>query len=99
MVPNAALAPTKAKKEEETRIRLSLDVSPKLNDLLTETAHKLGGSKSDVLRKAIILMNIAVEAQEEGKVLGIAWVLLTMLISQSASKLWGYNSLHKTEAI
>ncbi len=70
MALNAALA--KTDQEEETRIRLSLDVSHKLNDLLTKTASKVGGSKSDVLRKAIVLMSIAVDAQEEGKVLGIA---------------------------
>lgn len=54
------------------RIRLSLDVSPELNDRLEVLADRSHSSKSDVLRKAIALMDVAVQARDEGKRLGIA---------------------------
>jgi predicted transcriptional regulator len=53
-------------------IRLSLDVSPELNEALTQLAAKLNTTKSDVLRKAIALMEVAVRAKEERKMFGIA---------------------------
>lgn len=59
-------------KPSPTRIRLSLDVSPELDQLLESTAAKIGGTKSDVLRKAIVLMNVVVNAQAENKVFGVA---------------------------
>jgi predicted transcriptional regulator len=51
---------------------LSLDISPELNDLLEQLATRTGGTKSDVLRKAISLMEVAVEAKRQGKKFGIA---------------------------
>jgi predicted transcriptional regulator len=53
-------------------IRLSLEVSPQMNEKLEELADKLHGSKSDVLRKAIALIEVAVRAKEEGKKFGVA---------------------------
>jgi predicted transcriptional regulator len=53
-------------------IRLSLEVSPEMNEKLEELADKLNGTKSDVLRKAISLVEVAVRAKEEGKKFGIA---------------------------
>jgi len=55
-----------------SEIRLSLDVSPELNEALTQLASKLRTTKSDVLRKAIALMEVAVRAKEEHKKFGIA---------------------------
>jgi predicted DNA-binding protein len=52
-------------------VRLNLDLSPELNETLEELAKKIGGSKSDVLRQAITLMQILVIAKEETKKLGI----------------------------
>lgn len=49
------------------KVRLSLDVSPELNSLLESLATRTGGTKSDVLRKAIALMDVAVDAKEGGK--------------------------------
>jgi hypothetical protein len=49
------------------RVRLSLDVSTELNNLLQELADETGTTKSDVLRKAIALMDVAVDAKREGK--------------------------------
>jgi predicted transcriptional regulator len=58
-------------KGEET-IRLSLDVSPELNETLNTLAAKLHSTKSDVLRKAIALLEVAVRAKEEHKKFGVA---------------------------
>lgn len=59
-------------KNEKEKVRLSLDISPELNALLEMLADKTGGTKSDVLRKAISLMEVAVEAKRQGKKFGIA---------------------------
>jgi len=53
-------------------VRLSLEVSSQVNETLESLASKMHGSKSDVLRKAIALMEVAVRAKEEGKRFGIA---------------------------
>jgi uncharacterized lipoprotein len=54
------------------KIRLSLDVSPELNTLLEELAKDIDGNKSDVLRKAITLMDVAVQANKNNRKLLIA---------------------------
>ena len=53
-------------------IRLSLEVSPQMNEKLEELADKLHGTKSDVLRKAIAIIEVAVRAKEEGNKFGVA---------------------------
>lgn len=58
--------------QERTKVRLSLDISPELNTLLEKLAGNIGGTKSDVLRKAIALMEVAVDAKRQGKKFGIA---------------------------
>lgn len=57
---------------EKTKIRLSLDISPEANTLLEELAQEVGTTKSEVLRKAIVLMEVAVGAKRQGKKFGIA---------------------------
>ena len=52
---------------EREKIRLSLDVSPELYHLLESISERTDESKSDVLRKAIVLMDVAVKASQEGK--------------------------------
>jgi predicted transcriptional regulator len=54
------------------KIRLSLDLSPELYRMLEELAEKSGGSKAEVLRRAIALMDVAVDAKKQGKKFGIA---------------------------
>ena len=54
------------------KVRLSLDVSPQLNDVLEDLARRTGRSKSDVLRQAIALIQVASNARSEGKRIGIA---------------------------
>lgn len=53
-------------------IRLSLELSPELNSTLENLAKQIHGTKSDVLRKAIALMELAVRAKSEGRRIGIA---------------------------
>ncbi|GAB1543123.1 hypothetical protein NUACC21_57970 [Scytonema sp. NUACC21] len=58
--------------ENAKKIRLSLDVTPELNKTIEDLSKTIGGSKSDVLRKAIALMEVVVDYQKEGKKVGIA---------------------------
>ncbi|TPW17070.1 MAG: hypothetical protein FD130_806 [Halothiobacillaceae bacterium] len=53
------------------RVRISLDVSAKVNEQLEALANEEGTSKSDILRKAIALVTVAVEAKHNGQKLGI----------------------------
>lgn len=52
-------------------IRLSLDVSPDLNQILDRMAAKTHTSKSEILRKSIALMEVAVREKEKGNHLGV----------------------------
>ena len=69
----AAKTPTRGSpKNAKEKVRLSLDISPELNALLEQLAASTGSTKSEVLRKAIALMEVAVDAKRQGKKLGIA---------------------------
>ena len=57
---------------ERDTVRLSLELAPQVNDTLEMLAEKIHGTKSDVLRRAIALMEVAVRAREDGMKLGIA---------------------------
>jgi len=59
-------------KLEKEKVRLSLDISRELNDLLEQLAARTGGTKSDVLRKAIALMEVAIDGKRRGLKLGLA---------------------------
>lgn len=50
-----------------TKVRLTLDVTDELNDRLNALAAESGGSKSELLRKAIALVEVAVDAKKAGK--------------------------------
>jgi hypothetical protein len=54
------------------KVRLTLDVSKALHETLIRTATKLDTSYAEVLRRAIALMEIGVEARARGLRLGIA---------------------------
>lgn len=58
--------------EDRAKVRLSLEVSPELNDLLDDLARQTHSTKSDVMRKAIVLMEIAVKARMEGEKLFVS---------------------------
>ena len=53
-------------------VRVTVDMPPELNEVLEELASKMGGSKSDVLRQAIALMQIIVKAKDQGQEFGIS---------------------------
>jgi len=53
-------------------VRMSLDLSPEANELLESLSNKIHGSKSEVLRRAIVLLAVAVEAKEKGQKFGVA---------------------------
>ncbi|WP_193195531.1 CopG family transcriptional regulator [Nostoc sp. MG11] len=57
--------------DTQKMVRLNLDLSPELNQIIEELANKIGTSKSEVLRQAITLMQIMVIAKEETKKLGV----------------------------
>lgn len=52
-------------------LRFSLIVSPDLNELLEDLARAGQTTKSDVLRRAIALFDIAIQARRNNKYLGI----------------------------
>lgn len=56
---------------EKGKVRLSLDVSIELNQLLESLARTMRVTKSDVLRKAIVLMKVALDAKLKNKKLAI----------------------------
>lgn len=58
--------------KKEKTVRLSLDVSVELNKLINQLAKETNSTKSDVLRRAVTLLNIAVDAKQQGKKIGIA---------------------------
>lgn len=53
-------------------VRLTLELSPELNASLENIAERTCSSKSDILRKAIALIEVAVRAKEEGRRFGVA---------------------------
>jgi predicted transcriptional regulator len=60
-----------AKAEAKAEIRLSLIVSTELNETLQALADSQHSSKSEVLRKAIALYNVAAEAKQKDQRIGI----------------------------
>lgn len=53
------------------RVRLNLVISKKLDDMLQGLADENGTNKSDILRKALALYEVANDAKERGNRLGI----------------------------
>jgi hypothetical protein len=51
--------------------RLALNVSEPMDDLLTSLAQRLNGTKADVMRSAVLLLEQAVKAREQNKKFGI----------------------------
>lgn len=54
-----------------TRIRLSLDISPELNKILEFMASESHSSKSEILRKSIVLMEVALQEKSQGNHLSV----------------------------
>jgi len=63
---------TVEKEKVKDRVRLSLEVSTELNQTLEKLAEKTeSGSKTEVLRKAIALMEVAMGAKDRGETVGL----------------------------
>ncbi len=52
--------------------RITVDVPEEQYNLILELADQIHGTNSDVLRRGLALMKIAVEAENEGKQIGIS---------------------------
>jgi hypothetical protein len=57
--------------QSQDKVKLSLFVSPQLNESLESMAQESGSTKSDVLRKALALFEVASEARRDGNRIGI----------------------------
>jgi hypothetical protein len=53
--------------DKERKIKLSIEVTPELNRVIERIAAHTGATKSDAVRKAIVLMDVAIEAKENGE--------------------------------
>ena len=62
---------TNSSMQTQDKIKLSLFVSPQLNATLESLAEANGSTKSDVLRKALALLEVAAEAKRDGHRIGI----------------------------
>lgn len=61
-----------AARRAKAKVRLSADISPELYDKLTELSEEMNVTKSDVLRRAIALVDVALQAKKAGKKFGVA---------------------------
>jgi metal-responsive CopG/Arc/MetJ family transcriptional regulator len=52
------------------RVRMNLQVSAELNELLEKIAGDTGSNRSEVIRQALALMKAAYEAKQRGKHIG-----------------------------
>jgi metal-responsive CopG/Arc/MetJ family transcriptional regulator len=63
-----------AKERETVRretVRMNLQVSAELNELLEKIADETGSNRSEVIRQALALMKVAHEAKQKGKRIGL----------------------------
>jgi len=54
------------------KVKLSVEVSKELDTILEQLAQDVHGTKSDVLRKGIALLQVAVDAKKHGQKFGDA---------------------------
>jgi Arc/MetJ-type ribon-helix-helix transcriptional regulator len=53
--------------DKQDKIRMSLDLTPAMRDIIDRLADRSGSSRSDVLRRAIVLMDALKEAEGRGE--------------------------------
>jgi predicted transcriptional regulator len=58
-------------KSKGEKVRMNLQVSPEISDLLEKIADETGSNRSEVIRRALALMKVAHEARQRGKRLGL----------------------------
>jgi predicted transcriptional regulator len=54
-----------------SKVRLTVDVSPELNETLDQLAENAHLTKSEILRRAIALIKVAAQAHEKGQKLAL----------------------------
>ena len=64
------MATEKETKRKET-VRMNLQVSAEINELLEKIADETGSNRSEVIRQALALMKVAHEAKQKGKRIGL----------------------------
>jgi predicted transcriptional regulator len=57
--------------QKQSKVRLTVDVSPELNETLDQLAGNAHLTKSEILRRAIALMKVAAQAHEKGQKLAL----------------------------
>ena len=67
----AAAAQSQATDAPNDKVRVSLDISPELNEKLQAMARDINGTRSEVLRKSLVLFDLAIEARKQGKKMGL----------------------------
>jgi metal-responsive CopG/Arc/MetJ family transcriptional regulator len=55
----------------QEKVRMNLQVSAELNDMLEKIAGDTGSNRSEVIRQALALMKVAHEARKKGKHIGL----------------------------
>lgn len=58
---------SEADETNEKKVKLSIEVTVELNRVIERVAAATGATKSEAVRKAIVLMDVAVEAKERGE--------------------------------
>jgi hypothetical protein len=58
--------------KKDEKVRFTLELTGKANEKLEQLARSSGGNKSEVLRKAIALLEVAAEAEDNGQHLAVA---------------------------
>ena len=53
------------------KVRLSLELTQEMNNVLERLSEATGSNKSEILRKAINIMEVAVTAKDHGDKLGV----------------------------
>ena len=63
--------PLRSNRERGSKVRLTVDVSPELNETLDQLAGNAHLTKSEILRRAIALMEVAAQAHKKGQKLAL----------------------------
>jgi predicted transcriptional regulator len=57
--------------QQDKNIRLTVEISPELYQILEDLSEKAHTSKSEIFRKGLSLMELAINAKMQGQKLGI----------------------------
>lgn len=57
--------------DKKETVRLNLQVSPEISELVERIADETGSNRGEVIRRALALMKVAHDARQRGKRLGL----------------------------